>query len=252
MDPSSFTIPKPPGWATLPLHQKILHYRSCLDHRFAPFVDKLEAKRIVKEICGDLIQVARVVRVLDGPDDIHASDLQPNHIIKSTHGSGWNICINEHVTVNSVKLALHGWNRPYNHEVEPHYAHIPPRFFIEEIISDAYTGATGQALVYMIRCIRGLPIVIRVKATNGASNTYDLEWNMLMTPELPFPVARPTHLAQMIQAARMLSAPFEFVRMDFHLDTEGRPFFSEYTFTPAGGSKIFTSELEQMLGALWI
>lgn len=248
----SFKIQKPPEWPTLPLYKKILHYRSCLDERFSPFVDKLEAKKIVKEVCGDDIQVAQVIRVLDGPDDITDVDIQnTKHIIKSTHGCGWNVNITERTELEKVKERLKKWNCHYNPEIERQYAFIQPRFFIEEKIDDFHTGLSGRAVVYMFRCIHGIPVTVGVKSGND-QDSYDLEWNLLAPRKLTFPVPRPPQLPQMIQLAKILSKPFEFVRIDFHLSSSGQIFFSEYTFTPAGGSKIFSDHIEFMLGSMWV
>jgi hypothetical protein len=248
----SFTISKPTGWSSLPLYKKIVHYRSCLDERFAPFVDKLEAKKIVKEVCGDDIQVAKVIRILDGPDDITETDLQNTyHIIKSTHGCGWNVNITERTDLNKVKERLTKWNCHYNPEMERQYAYIQPRFFIEEQVNDIHTGLSGNAVVYMFRCIHGIPVTVGVKSGND-QDSYDLEWNLLAPRKLTFSVPKPAQLPLMIQLAKQLSKPFEFVRIDFYLSSCGQIFFSEYTFTPAGGSKLFSDELEYMLGSKWV
>jgi len=55
-------IPKPQNWDSLDLYQKVRHYRSHLTPEHSRFVDKLEAKKIVKEILGDDIEVAKVIR----------------------------------------------------------------------------------------------------------------------------------------------------------------------------------------------
>lgn len=245
------TVPKPVNWSQLPLYKKILHYREQLDERFAPYVDKLKAKQIVKEVCGDAIQVARVVRILSGPDDVTQEDLNPNHMIKATHGCGWNVNISDQTDLAAVHKRLAGWNRPYNSDVEHQYAFIEPRFFIEEKIQDPSAPA-GRALVYMFRCINGIPVTVGVKAFDGTQNSYDLEWNLLAAPALPFEVPRPAQLPQMIAMAKALSRPFEFVRIDFHLDSAGQIFFSEYTFTPAGGTRIFSEQIEYILGSMWV
>lgn len=245
-------VPKPPEWASLPLYKKIQHYRTQLDERFAPFVDKLQAKAIVQETCGDALQVARVVRILDGPDDLRQEDLRTGHILKATHGCKWNILLSESTELAVTVQQLHAWNVPYNSDVERQYAFIQPRFFIEEVIDDIHTGTSGHAIVYMIRCINGIPISVGVKGDGDEQNSYDLDWNPISPPCLPFPVPRPPQLYEMSALAKHLSRPFEFVRVDFHLAADSRIFFSEFTFTPAGGSKHYTAALESIFGVLWV
>ena len=50
----------------------------------------------------------------------------------------------------------------------------------------------------------------------------------------------------------ILSAPFEFVRMDFYIDIEDKIYLSEYTFTPAAGFQYYSCKVEKELGKIWI
>jgi hypothetical protein len=56
----------------------------------------------------------------------------------------------------------------------------------------------------------------------------------------------------MIELAEILSAPFEFVRIDFYLSSDRKIYFSEYTFTPSGGYRFYTNNIEAELGKLWL
>ena len=82
-------IKKPENWTNTPLYKKIFFYRGFLGPVHGEYTDKLKAKEIVKSICGSRIKVAEVVRILSGPTDLQKEDIQKNHFIKATHGSGW-------------------------------------------------------------------------------------------------------------------------------------------------------------------
>lgn len=241
-----FGFYKPRNWSTMPMYSKISHYKSQMDKRFAPYVDKLQAKRIVKEAGVDC-QVAKVIRILMDPDDFEAEDIQPNHMVKATHGCGWNINMTAETTVNAVRKSLNSWNRQYNWTGENQYNFIKPCFFIEEKVDRA--GA-GEALVYMFRCIHGKPITIGVKPPlSDEQNSYDTEWNPLLPVKLQ--VEKPQRLSDMLKVAAQLSAPFEFVRIDLYYEND-IIYFSEYTFTPSGGHRVFPMDLEKKYGALWL
>ena len=122
---------------------------------------------------------------------------------------------------------------------------------LEEKIQDSYAPA-GRALVYMLRCIHGTPYTISVKQFDETQDSFDTEWNPISPHRLPFVVGRPPQLPQMLELAKELSTLFEFVRIDFHLGDDGLVYFSEFTFTPAGGTQIFSDELEATLGAKWV
>ena len=230
----------------MPMYRKITYYRTQLDERFAPYVDKLQAKRIVKETGVDC-QLAKVIRILMDPDDFDESDIQPQHMVKAAHGCGWNINMTAETTVKAVRKSLREWNRPYNWTDEKQYNFIKPRFFIEEKIDVA---AEGAALVYMFRCVHGNPITIGVKSPlSNEQNSYDTAWNPLLPVKLQ--VEKPRRLDDMLQVAAQLAAPFEFVRIDLYYENDVI-YFSEYTFTPSGGHRVFPMALEERYGALWL
>ena len=249
-NPSFFTFPKPDGWASMPLYKKIAYYGRTLNELYAPYVHKLTAKKIVKDLCGNMIHVAPVIRILDGPNDIHKSDMNTQHIIKSIHGSGSNISIESYTTIPGCIQKLNQWNVPYIGIKwgELQYTTIKPGFFIEEKIENTNGIKTGTADVYMFRCIKGRPITIGVKRGN-IQNSYDINWNLIADKNIE--LERPEALDKMIQLATILSAPFEFVRIDLYLSSNSTIYFSEFTFTPAAGLQLYSDKLENELGALW-
>ena len=246
-DPNSFKFKKPTNWTYMPLYEKIRYYCRVLTADYAPYVDKIYAKEIVKGICGDRIEVAKLIRILSDPNDISECDLSSNYIIKSAHGSGWNISTFKDVTIDSIIKCLEKWNRTYSIS-EIQYTFLKPRFYIEEKVNDIWSGISGNAQVFMFRCIHGSPITIGVKR-DSIQNSYDINWIPLSRDS--FKLERPPQIDEMIELAKMLSAPFEFVRIDFYLSKDGRIYFSEFTFTPAGGNIVFSKHHELVLGRLW-
>jgi hypothetical protein len=240
----SFSFIKPINWKKLPMYKKIQYYSTQLDERFAPYVDKIEAKQIVKNICGDDISVAPIIRILDNPTDFSADDINVNNMVKASHGSGWNININNNTNVNYVQTMLQSWNKPYSN-TERQYTYIKPRFFIEQKVN----GPAGNADVFMFRCIHGEPISIGVKR-GGIQNSYDIHWNPLASIQIAN-LAKPVHLDKMLILAKLLSSPFEFVRIDFYY-VGGIIYFSEFTFTPAAGAQFFPMVLEERFGSMWV
>jgi hypothetical protein len=159
-----FKFDKPPGWNKLPIYLKIRYYASILDHNYSIYVDKLEAKKIV---ANKEIKVAKVVKELKDIDDIKEEDINPNCLLKATHGSGWNLDFKEISGLEEIKDFLKTHNKVYSDTYEKQYAYIKPRFFIEEKIDDMYTRLSGKAVVFMFRCIYGRPISIGVKFTDS-------------------------------------------------------------------------------------
>jgi hypothetical protein len=242
-----YTIPKPSNWVSEPMYKKIQHYKTQLDGRFAQYVDKIEVKRLLSNID---VKCANVIRVLDSPNDLTEKDLNCNHIIKSAHGSGWNISIQPSTTVRDAKRLLQSWNKHYSHKyIESQYQYIRPRFFIEEKIDDKYSGKSGSAIVFMFRCIYGKPITIGIKM-GDIQNKYHISGEPI---EINFPFEMPLiSIKKMELLSEKLSDRFEFVRVDFYLSTSDEIYFSEFTFTPACGGKLYSDALEAEFGRLWI
>jgi hypothetical protein len=251
INPNDFKFPKPIQWRYMPLYEKISYYKNQLGPEFAKYVDKLNVKNIIQELCGDSVKVAPLVRILASPTDFTQADLDTANIIKSSHGSGWNISITDTTTVEEVTTKLKSWNKPYIGDVtgESQYQYIKPQFYIEQKIDDPKTGKTGNALVYMFRCIHGNPTTFGIRYGNTQNNYYVSDKAPLSPVNFQFEF--PPQYEEMLLWAKRLSAPFEFVRIDFHLSAEGIIYFSEFTFTPSGGSILFPYRVEKALGKLW-
>ena len=249
-----FKVIKPPHWNSFAMYEKIRCYGTQLTEHYSKYVDKIQAKQIVKEVCGGEIKTAAIRKILNSPHDMTKDDLINDTIIKSAHGSGWNIVISNANTIkdmNGIYQQLNQWNRIYS-ATEKQYSFLKPTFFIEESIDDKYYGKNGNAVVYMVRCIHGKVVSISpfLKHTDKICN-YDINWNIFYKNEIPH-ITKPVHLDNMIKYAEILSAPFEFVRIDFYVDKNDDIYFSEFTFTPRAGIKCYSEEIEKKMGDLWV
>ena len=244
---------KPDNWTDLPFCRKIRLYSTQMTKRHSNYVDKINAKQLAKERFPE-IEVAEIIRILANHEDIHLSDINTNHILKSAHGCGWNHAFTSEppsqTELDIIKSKLVSWNKKYTSgSNEPQYAHIEPRFYIEEKVEDRILGKTSEAIVHMVRCINGEPVSIGV-SHERKMNHYDINWNYISLPTVTIEIPKPANLEKLIHCARELSKPFEFVRMDFYLSSD-KIYLSEYTFTPAGGNHVLPTHLEYSLGALW-
>lgn len=240
-------IPKPLFWNAYSFSKKISIYKKYLGKEYSAYIDKLSAKDIAISYG---IKVAPLVRVLKDVDDVTQDDLKSGYLLKASHGSGWNIFLNETQSIEEIKTKLKNWNKPYNKYNELQYNFITPKFFIEEQIVDKYLKRSGS-LVYMIRCIYGNPIPnVRVRY-NQKVNSYNFAWKPIEKFELDIKIEKPKHLTEMINYAKGMSKQFEFVRMDFFIDENDDIYFSEYTFTPGAGTSMNSQMLEIVESSYW-
>ncbi len=134
-----YNIIKPIGWEKLAFYEKIRYYGTILTKEYSDYVDKLKAKYIVKEICGEEIEIPKVIKILKNNKDITNLDINENYIIKGAHGSKFNINIKNNTSLREILILLNKYNIKYNpHKNESQYQYIEPKFFIEEKVDDYF------------------------------------------------------------------------------------------------------------------
>jgi hypothetical protein len=244
-------IEKPSNWSTMKLNEKLLYYKDHLTEEIVPFIDKLQAKSYIQKVTEGRCKVANVLKILNDPEDITQEDLVPGRIIKTTHGSGWNIFVVEKTRLDLVKERLKKWNTQYTGNYEKQYTFLTPGFFIEERVPDFFYGTKEKkCITFSFRCIHGEPLSINVRDfLYKEQNNYLLDGTPIGS--LAFPFVIPPEVKTMLDFARLLSKPFEFVRVDFYLSHDREIYFSEFTFTPMGGCPFYPDEYEIAFGKLW-
>ena len=201
------------------------------------------AERIGAEHLVPALMTAETAGALT-PEAISA----PAFVVKATHDTGsvaictdraqfdWEACRAEMARA----LATPFWRC----QRERHYRGIPPRLIVEPLLipDDPAVGLTD----HRIHCFHGEPqwIECTVRPQGGMFNAcYGTGWDRLpwlhldqlaTSAQYPDDIARPARLADMLDIARTLSAPFPLARVDLY-EVGGRVLFGEMTFTPAAG-----------------
>lgn len=180
-------------------------------------------------------------------EDVDLSALPNSFAIKATHGCKMNYFVPDKSRFDSKKCKkeIQRWmNTTYGtYSMEPHYAKIPHRFFIEKYLKKA-----DQLIDYKFHCMNGEPRFVLTcsnrrsngdKAMQVTLNLFDMDWNPI--PEIVSfgfehpgegKLLKPKNFDEMVQIARILSKDFKFVRVDLY-EFEGKVYFGELTFTPA-------------------
>lgn len=178
--------------------------------------------------------------------DIDLSTLPDKFVLKTNHGCGTTMIINNKAEVDwaEIKKQYDEWlsaNYAF-FSFEPHYRDIEPRIIAEEYIEQN----DGNLYDYKIHCFNGKPLYILVignrdlKQHIGQGAYYDLEWNLQSFTSNAYPVYKqllppPKHLKEMIKIAEILSKDFAYVRVDLYELDNGDIKFGEMTFTPSSG-----------------
>ena len=190
------------------------------------------SKRILKkDICN------KILKVYGNPEQIDISELPEQFVIKTNHGSTFNIIVHNksELNVEEAKSTLSKWLQiDYGKKgSEFHYSFIKRKVFAEEYIGKNLNN-------YKFLCYDGVPrtVFIYKKADGKEYRTFfDMEWNRLynyncVTPPHPtdyYP--KPKNFELMKKYASKLSRPFKLVRVDLY-DHGGEVRLGEMTFLP--------------------
>jgi len=219
---------------------------------------RLADKYLVRDYVREKIDDAHLIKLIwqgTNPFDIPFDRLPQKYIIKTNHGSGYNIVVDGEADRKKIIDKLQTWLRQnfYWNTNEYHYFSIPPRILVEEFIDD---GELDGPLDYRFWCFDGVPEIIQVcNHPHSLHAFYDTSWNKLdlhyRKASVIRDIGKPKNFDQMLTAAAKLSKDFDFVRVDLY-NVYGQIFFGELTFTPRNGRLQFQPESWDLkLGRKW-
>ncbi len=208
--------------------------------------DKYEVRQYVKEKVGEHILndiYGLYNSIMELKEDWN--NLPEQFVLKATHGCSWNyICKDKkQVDFKKLKIVFKHWLKSnfYYAQRELVYKNLKPRGIAEKYLEDESGGLAD----YKFHCFHGEPQfinVIRDRFSDMKLNTYDMDWNYIDVsfdnhyPNDPnWKVEKPVQFNKIIEYSRLLSADFEYVRVDFYL-VNHKIYFGELTFTPGNGA----------------
>ncbi len=224
---------------------------------FAIFADKVRVQGYIKSKgLGELL--IPQYGSWETAEEIPFDELPNKFILKANNGCGGHIICTDKTSLNiteTIKRMNQALKASKNlKKTEPHYCKIQPLILCEELLGN------GEVLPidYKFLCIKGKVaaiLAISDREDDARKMTLDSNWNVLpyVLPQyLPKrKPEKPEHLKEMVEVAEILSEDFEFVRVDLY-DFEGKIYFGELTFSPAGGIlHTFSTEALETLGALF-
>lgn len=223
-------------WLKL-FHHDPLHIR---------ITDKISAKGFVEERVG-ATHVIPTLGVFDDAGAFDPASWPVPYVLKLNSGSGEVLFCRQHVEIDaaSTRAMIAEWLRPernhFNFSAEWSYRDIVSRILVEPMIA-----SPEDIIDYKVFCFGGEPRLIMpcTERTSGLKvDFFDTDWNHLpFTRHYPNAAtchARPDVLPELIRLARVLSAGFVFLRVDFYITT-GRVLVGELTLYPGNGMEPFS------------
>ena len=186
--------------------------------------------KLGKDICN------KILRIYNNTSQIDFKELPSNFVIKTNHGSEFNIIVNNKTNINyiQIKKTLNDWMKIDYGKIssEFHYSFIKRKIFIEEFIGNNLKN-------YKFLCYNGKPKYVYVSIKENYTkyrNFYDMNWTFLnfsclSEPHPSINFEKPKLFNIMKEYAKKLSSDFKFVRIDlYQLENEIR--LGEMTFSP--------------------
>lgn len=209
--------------------------------------DKYRVREYLKERGREDLLV-ELYGVWENADDIDFDALPNKFVLKSNHGCGTVILVNDKSTLDipCVRKKMNNWIKSSYGilTVEPQYLKIKPLLIAEELLENDNPNSSSL-IDYKVFCVEGEVYCIMVCANRTIGKgmetmLYDTEWNP--KPEMlagthvhdKVCISKPSCLDELLKAAKDLSKGHHFVRADFYI-SKGKVYFGEMTFTPKGG-----------------
>ena len=194
--------------------------------------------------------------VCDKESDVDWNSLPNQFALKCTHGCGYNIICDdkEKIDLKKARKRVKRWMKEKFGEffAEIHYNRLKPKIICEKFLG-------GDIVDYKFYCFGGVPKFLYM--SKGLGNYEDAKIAFYNIDKSSADFGRtdfakfddasfPDQYEHMLEIARILAKDFLFVRVDLY-EFEGKVYFGELTFTPAGGlMKFEPEEYEQYFGSL--
>lgn len=226
--------------------------------------DKLQAKQYFLENCGG-IQTAEVLWAGDRAADIPDEVLQENVVVKTNHGSGFNLFLQDsNFDPMDIIARVQHWlqHHPYGRKAgEWGYTQVQPRVYVERMLR---TDEQAEPVQLNFSTFAGHPVMALVitGAVYGPKQAgiFDVDGKRLGgTPhhflseeqQLPSDYQLPGSFARAAAYASALGKQLDYARIDF-LALADDLFASEITFYTLGGYATYTDPaIERLLSGAW-
>jgi hypothetical protein len=235
--------------------EKMQHIKLHIRHPLMPaLVDKVRVKEFVRQKLGEDWLIPTLWHGAFVTEEI-LGDVPKPAVIKANHSSAQVCYLDENSDMQQVARTANAWLKYDHHLLHREWAYGK---VIREILIEPFIGETEWPDDYKFWVLDGVVRFVQIDRGRFESHTrqfYTPDWKRLdFTLKYPASsenIPAPPHLAEMLNAARILAADFRFLRVDLY-DTARRPLFGELTFAPEAGLCRFSpARVDNELGDSW-
>lgn len=230
-----------------------------------PLYTKMVDKHAVKKLVSDLIgpeYIIPTIGIWDTPEHIDWEFLPDQFVLKTTHGGGscGVVVCSDKNTFNKVE-AINKLKESMQSDIYAELREWPYKNVEKKVIAESFLYTGGKELNdYKFFCFNGKVRCFKVDfgrfvehhanyfAPNGSLLPFG---EKVCTPDSMHEVSLPENLHEMISIAERIAKGHLFLRVDLY-NVNGKVYFGETTFFPAGGMGQFTDQAwDEKLGD-WI
>ena len=216
---------------------------------YTTMVDKYKAKKYVADIIGEKY-IIPTLGIYEKFDDICFDDLPNQFVMKCTHNSGGVVICKKKDSFN-IKKARKTINKCmrrnfYLTSREWPYIGVQPKIIVEKYMEDKKYGELRDYKFFCFDGKIGIVLVCTNRQTDLEETWLDEDFNLIDLREGGHKnrtdLDKPTQFEQMKKIAKKLSVGIPHVRVDLY-EINGKIYFGEMTFFPAGGFEQFDDEI---------
>lgn len=222
---------------------------------YTTMVDKYAVKQYVSNLIGREF-IIPTLGVWDRAEDIEWDSLPEQFVLKTTHGGGSGgvvICKNKFEFDRCAAIAKLNESMSsdiYSNLREWPYKNVRKRILAEKLIAFGKESVSTELWDYKFFCFNGEVRFFKVdfgRFVEHHANYYSPDGKLLDFGEADFApvpcagIVLPKNLKEMVVLAEQLSKGESFLRVDLY-NVDGKIYFGELTFYPAGGMGKWTSD----------
>lgn len=228
--------------------------------QWSALADKIAVRRyIISKGYKDILP--HIYGYWSNPSEIDSEILPNKFILKCNHDNGSVIIVDDKFSIDWDFIVSYYKTRLKKtfgiSSAEPHYRHIKPYVFAEELLDDNKSFSTSL-VSYKFFAFQGKTrycqvVFDSVEHKYQSSLIYDINgWikcpGFITKKQGEIDIPRPVTLNKMVEIVRALSSELPFVRVDLY-EVNNHIYFSELTFMPAAGRITnFSQEFLEILG----
>ena len=232
-----------------------------LDPLYVTLCDKIAVREFVESRIGGSFLVP-CLWTGDDPAALPLDLLEPPYVIKSSHGCGHVIIVEDRSALHQHRIRdlTRSWmDHCHGSETyEPGYIDVPHRLIVERLLLErdgtppleikAYVFG-GEVATFHVVAID--PQDRQRRRLHVTKDWQPLSWTLMDEPAMTVPVARPENLANLVDVAQRVGAGLDHVRVDMYLCQE-RVYVGEVSvYSQSGLSPFDPDDADFTLGARW-